>query len=67
MVKRKITLCQGDATVAHPAGWKPYLVVELVGDTEPTIGARLSKVQVDDLIRRPNTTVLIRGDGKRRL
>ena len=67
MVKRKIVLEQAEGPFADPKNVKPYTVIELTGTTEPEINAHLTKLDVDDLIRRPNTTVIIKREaGARR-
>lgn len=63
--KQTITLEQSknttkvQITTRHAEQQHNYTVVKLQGTTEPAIGSELSKRQVEELIRKPNTTVNI--------
>lgn len=62
MIKeRKVVLCESDAPVLS-ANDKRYLVVELHGTVELSIGDRLTKREVEDLIARPRIKVVVRGE-----
>lgn len=62
MRKRKITLIQSDTMVTRPKDFKPYLVTELRGTVEYSIGERLDKAEVERLIVRPGFEVVVRGE-----
>lgn len=62
MRKRKITLVQSDMKLQRPESYKAYLVVELRGTVEYSIGDRLTKADVEHLISKPGFEVVVRGE-----